>query len=368
VVTGDVPALRLPDLEPVRLLGPDGTLRESAEYPLDLADGDLADLYRLLVVTRRVDQEAVNLQRQGQLGAYPPGLGQEAAQVGPVYALGKDDWLFPAYREMGAAIVRGLPPSAILHLFRGTWHGAHDPYQHRVALLCLPIGTQTLHAVGFALGTRLDGKPIVTLVYLGDGATSEGDPQEAFNFAAVFGVPLVFLVQNNQYALSVPLARQTRAPSIAHKAIGYGMPGVRVDGNDVLACYAVTRQAVERARAGGGPTLIEAVTYRLAPHSTADDPTRYRDESELRDWEARDPLTRMEALLRRRGLLDEALLARVEQDARDHLDRLRAEIVDAPAPDPLELFDHVYVEPPPIYRRQRTQLAAEIEAAREAEG
>ncbi len=352
----------LPSSRPLRLLAPDGTRVADDRLPLDLKDDDLVELYRHMVITRRVDREAVNLQRQGQVGAYPPNLGQEAAQVGPAYALGERDWLFPAYREMGALLVRGLPPSAVLHLFRGTWHSAHDPADSRVGLLCLPIATQTLHATGFAMGARLDGDPLVVLTFLGDGATSEGDAHEAFNFASVFDAPVVFVVQNNQYAISVPASRQSRAPSFAHRAIGYGMPGHLVDGNDVLACYAVTRLAVERARRGEGPSLIEARTYRMDGHSTADDWTRYRAPEEIEERTAEDPIDRLAVHLRATGLLDEAAEGRVGAAADEAASALRAEIWDAPAPEPAEMFDHVYGTPPALLRRQREQLTAELEA------
>jgi 2-oxoisovalerate dehydrogenase E1 component alpha subunit len=353
----------LPTPRPLRLLAPDGTLTTNARLPLDLKDDDLVALYRFMTITRRVDREAVSLQRQGQVGAYPPNLGQEAAQVGPAYALGDRDWLFPAYRELGAMLVRGVPPSAVVHPFRGTWHSAHDPAANRVGLLCLPIATQTLHATGFAMGAALDDAPIVVLTYLGDGATSEGDAHEAFNFAAVFDAPIVFVIQNNQYAISVPADRQSRGPSLAHRAVGYGMPGVLVDGNDVLACYAATRRAVERARKGEGPTLIEARTYRLDGHSTADDWTRYRTQEEIDAWTAEDPLSRLGRHLRAGGLLDDALDDTIRSAAEDAAARLREEIWDAPAPEPAEIFDHVYAAPPtPVLRRQRARLDAELEA------
>jgi hypothetical protein len=201
-----------------------------------------------MVVTRKVDREAINLQRQGQLGVYASCMGQEAAQVGSAYALGDDDWIFPSYRELGAALVREVDAAGLLHLYRGTWLSDHDPYEHNFALMSIPIGTQALHATGFAMGARFDGNPIVTMTYFGDGGTSEGDPHEAMTFAGVMKAPVIFFVQNNQYAISVPLEKQTAAPTLAHKAIGYGLPGYRCDGNDVLATYAVTRRAVERAR------------------------------------------------------------------------------------------------------------------------
>ena len=362
-------AALLPPDEPVQLLDDSGVLHEVEEFPLDLKDDDLVDLYRQMVVARRVDRQAINLQRQGQLGVYASLLGQEAAQIGSAVALDAGDWVFPSYREMGAALVRGVDPADILHLFRGTWLSDHDPYEHRFALLSIPIGTQALHAAGFAMAARLDGADLVVLSYFGDGATSEGDTHEALNFAAVFDAPCVFFVQNNQYAISVPLASQTRAPTIAHKAIGYGMPGYRCDGNDVLATYAVTRAAIERARRGEGPALIEAVTYRMEAHTTSDDPSRYRSAEELAEWHARDPIARFETFLAAEGLLDDDVRAGIDEEASAAAARLRAEIYDAPHGDPLELFDHVYVDPPAAFAQQRAQLAHELDrddvAARE---
>jgi len=360
------PATFLPPAEPVQLLDDKGALHEVEGYPLDLKEADFRDLYRYMSLARRVDKQAINLQRQGQLGVYASLLGQEAAQVGSAYALAESDWVFPSYREMGAALVRGVDPGKILHLFRGTWLSDHDPYEHNFGLLSIPIGTQTLHAAGYAMAAKLDAKDLVVMSYFGDGATSEGDPHEAMNFAAVYNAPCIFFVQNNQYAISVPLSKQTKAPTIAHKAIGYGMPGYRVDGNDVLATYAVTRKAVDRARRGEGPSLIEAMTYRMEAHTTADDPTRYRTAEELGEWKARDPIARFETFMEGEGLLDDTFRAEIDEEAKQYAARMRTEIYDAPHGDPLELFEHVYVDPPASYGEQREQLRREL-AAREGE-
>ena len=356
------PVTLLPSAQPVQLLDNQGALHEVDGYPLDLKDEDFRNLYRFMVLARRVDKQAINLQRQGQLGVYASLLGQEAAQVGGAYALDEQDWVFPSYREMGAALVRGVDPGKILQLFRGTWLSDHDPHATHFGLLSIPIATQALHAVGFAMGAKLDGKDLVVMSYFGDGATSEGDVHEALNFAAVYDAPCVFYVQNNQYAISVPLSKQTKAPTIAHKAIGYGMPGYRCDGNDVLASYAVAKQAVERARAGDGPSLIEAVTYRMEAHTTADDPTRYRTPEELAEWNARDPIARFETFLTREGLVDDTFRAQIDDEAKAYAARMREEIYDAPHGDPLELFEHVYVEPPASYDEQRALLRRELEA------
>lgn len=361
------PTHLLPPAQPVRLLGADGDLVEDPEHPLDLGEQDFRDLYRFMVLARRVDKQAINLQRQGQLGVYASLLGQEAAQVGGAFALQEDDWVFPSYREMGAALVRGVDPGKILHLFRGTWLSNHSPIETRFGLLSIPIGTQALHAAGYAMAAKLDGAPIVVMTYFGDGATSEGDPHEAMNFAAVYDAPCIFFVQNNQYAISVPLSAQTRAPTIAHKGIGYGIPGYRVDGNDVLATYAVTKHAVDRARRGEGPSLVEAVTYRMEAHTTADDPTRYRTPEELAEWRERDPIARFEVFLEREGLMDDGLRERIDDEAEAYAKRIRAEVYDAPHGDPLELFEHVYVDPPARYAEQRAALAAELAARQEGE-
>ncbi len=361
------PASLLPSDPPIQLLDDHGVLTEVDGYPLDLKDEDFRALYRTMVLARRIDKQAINLRRQGQLAVYASLLGQEAAQVGSAYALAASDWIFPSYRELGAAIVRGVDPRDILHLFRGPWLSDHDPYEHRFGLLSIPIGTQVLHAVGFAMGARFDGADLVVMAYFGDGATSEGDPHEAMNFAAVFEAPCVFFVQNNQYAISVPLSLQTKAPTIAHKAVGYGMPGYRCDGNDVLASYAVTRQAIERARSGAGPCLIEAVTYRMEAHTTADDPTRYRTPEELEEWQRRDPIARFETFLTHEGLLDDEFRDEVEREASHEARRVREAIYDAPHGDPMELFAHVHVEPTGHFEDQRRQLRTELDAASEAE-
>lgn len=355
------PATLLPPHPLLCLLDEDGTLVHGADYTLDLTDDDLRNLYRYLVLSRRVDKQGINLQRQGQLGLYASLLGQEAAQVGSAYALAERDWVFPSYRELGAALVRGLDPVRILHVFRGTWLSDHDPYEHNFAMLSIPIGTHALHAAGFAMAARFDGEDLVVLCYFGEGATSEGDTHEALNFAAVYGAPCVFFVQNNQYAISVPVSRQTKAPTLAHKAVGYGMPGFRCDGNDVLASYAVTKQAVDRARRGEGPSLIEAVTYRREAHTTADDPTRYRPPEEIEESTRRDPITRLEAFLEKQGLLDAGFRDQVDGAAQAAADRVRTEIYDAPHAAPLELFDHVYVEPPPHLAEQQERLRRELD-------
>lgn len=357
----------LPSVQPLCLLDPTGKLTELDELPVDLGEKDLLELYRLMVITRRVDRESINLQRQGQLGVYSSCAGQEGAQVGSAYALGEKDWVFPTYREHGVAIARGVDPAELLHVWRGTWLGMHDVYETHFALQAIPIATQALHAVGFAMGAKLDRKPIVAITYFGDGATSEGDLHEAMNFGTVYDAPCVFFCQNNGYAISLPFEKQARGPTLAHRSIGYGMPGIRLDGNDVLACYAATKMAVERARAGNGPTFIEAITYRLEGHSTSDDPTRYRTKEDVEVWADRDPLTRLELYLKQTDVWDDRFAEQIDQEARERTTRVRDSIYDAGHPDPLELFDHVYINEPQHFERQRAQMREELEARRSSD-
>ena len=298
----------LPDAKPFGVLDePDGTAA--------LAPDLLLVLYRQLVWGRRYNQQATALALQGRLAVYPSSTGQEAAIVGAVLALDDRDWLFPTYRDTLSLLVRGVDPVEALTLLRGDWHSGYDCAKHRIAPLSTPLATQMPHAVGLAHAARLRGDPVVALALVGDGGTSEGDFHEALNFAAVYRSPVVFLIQNNGYAISVPLRKQTAAPSLAHKAIGYGMPGVLVDGNDAAAMYLTVRQAADRARDGGGPTLIEALTYRIDPHTNADDASRYRDAREVEEWQRRDPVTRMERYLRQQGLLDDDDVLVVQGDA-----------------------------------------------------
>jgi pyruvate dehydrogenase E1 component alpha subunit len=348
------------DLEPVQLVRPDGTPTAEARYSRELPAETLCWLYELMVVTRDVDGEFVNLQRQGELALFASCCGQEAAQVGAAACLRKTDWLFPQYRELGVFLVRGIAPGQVGVAWRGTWHGGLDFITKHCAPISVPIGTQTLHAVGAAMAAQRLGEDSITVAFLGDGATSEGDVHEALNFAAVFKTPCVFYVQNNQWAISVPLHGQTAAPSIAHKAIGYGMPGVRVDGNDVLACYAVMSEAAARARAGDGPTLVEAITYRLGPHTTSDDPTRYRSEEELKQWQALDPIPRYRAYLEGRGLWTQRLEDRIAARSQRLRADLREAVFAAPDIDIDEVFTTVYAEMTPGLEAQRQQLRDEI--------
>ena len=348
------------ELEPVQLLAPDGTPTSETRFSRDLPPETLGWLYEMMVVTRELDTEFINLQRQGELALYASCRGQEAAQIGAVACLRKTDWLFPQYREIGAFLLRGITPAQMGAVWRGSWHGGLGFTAKCCAPISIPIGTQQLHAVGAAMAAQRLGEDSVTVAFLGDGATSAGDVHEALNLASVFSAPCVFYVQNNQWAISLPVSRQLAAPSIAHRADAYGMPGIRVDGNDVLACYAVMAAAAERARTGGGPTLIEAVTYRMGPHTTSDDPTRYRSEDELESWRARDPVSRYRTYLQNTGVWTERLEQRVDAHATRIRTELRDAIVGAPDPDVLEMFDTVYADITPNLAAQREQLRTEL--------
>jgi 2-oxoisovalerate dehydrogenase E1 component alpha subunit len=341
--------------EQVRLLAEDGTLLEHDTYKVDLSDDQLRDFYRDLVVVRRIDVEGTNLQRQGHLGIWAPLLGQEAAQVGSAAALGPDDHVFPSYREHGVAYCRGLDIVKVFELFRGVSLAGWDPAEHNVGLYTIPIGTQVLHATGYAIGAKWDGAELVVVAYFGDGATSEGDTNEAFNFAAVNSAPVVFFCQNNQWAISVPLNKQLAVP-VYQRAAGFGFPGVQVDGNDVLAVYAVTKVAAERAREGGGPTLVEALTYRLGAHTTTDDPTRYRTKDELEMWTSREPVGRYKAFLEKAGLWSEELEQEVQAEADRVAARIRTAVEEMPDPPMADLVEHVYADPPATLMRQWRRL------------
>ncbi|ANJ08489.1 MULTISPECIES: pyruvate dehydrogenase (acetyl-transferring) E1 component subunit alpha [Streptomyces] len=353
------PAPLLPDAEPYRVLGTEAAAHADPEL--------LRTLHARLVRGRRYNTQATALTKQGRLAVYPSSTGQEACEIAAALALEERDWLFPSYRDTLAVVARGVDPVEALTLLRGDWHTGYDPYEHRVAPLSTPLATQLPHAVGLAHAARLKGDDVVALAMVGDGGTSEGDFHEALNFAAVWQAPVVFLVQNNGFAISVPLAKQTAAPSLAHKAVGYGMPGRLVDGNDAVAVHEVLSDAVRRARGGGGPTLVEAVTYRVEAHTNADDATRYRGDAEVETWRRHDPIDLLERELTDRGLLGEDAARAVREDAEAMAADLRARMNRDPELDPMDLFAHVYAEPTPHLREQRALLRAELEAAAEAE-
>ncbi|MBW9093913.1 pyruvate dehydrogenase (acetyl-transferring) E1 component subunit alpha [Microbacterium jejuense] len=353
------------DIEDVaRLLSPDGERIADPELDRWIADVDAAalrSLYRDMVLLRRIDVEGVALQRQGQLGLWPPCQGQEATQIGTARALRADDFAFPSYRETGVVYARGGKPSDFVLAWRGEEHSTYDPYELNTATQQIIIGAQSLHAVGYAMGIQRDGTDQVSVAYFGDGASSQGDVNEAMVFASSFGAPVVFVCTNNQWAISEPVALQAKAP-IAGRAPGFGIPSMRVDGNDVLACLAAMRWALDHARSGKGPAFIEAVTYRMGPHTTSDDPTRYRDKDEVETWRRRDPIARVEALLRSRGEFDDAFAASVEADADVLAASVREAAMQAQTREPLTVFDNVYAEPHTGIDEQREWFGAYLEA------
>jgi 2-oxoisovalerate dehydrogenase E1 component alpha subunit len=355
----------------VQLLSPEGVLVESDAsaqyfpYVAALSDEQLREFHRQMVVIRRFDIEATNLQRQGQLGLWVPSLGQEGAQVGSGFAARPQDHIFPAYREHAVARIRGVDPLDILRVLRGVSHGGWDPNEvNNFHIYTLVIGSHTLHATGYAMGMNLDGRSgtgnektdAAVMTYFGDGATSQGDVNEAFVFAASYQAPVVFFLQNNHWAISVPVSTQSRTP-LYLRGEGFGIPSVQIDGNDVLASYAVTAANLAAAASGTGPRLIEALTYRMGAHTSSDDPTKYRDESELQYWLERDPISRFEAYLRSRGEGD-AFFAEVTTEAEDFAADIRARTIALPPPPVARMFDNVYSEPHPVMEAQRQWLEA----------
>jgi pyruvate dehydrogenase E1 component alpha subunit len=338
---------------PARILDPDGTAVGSTD--VGLGPEDLRAMLRWMVLARRLDRECIALQRQGELTVYPGFEGQEAAQIGAAFALAEQDFVFPTFRELAMAMVRGVDPVRYLWYHRGTWHGGpYDPRTTRFGPIAIPIATQIAHAAGYALGQHLDGTDAVTVACFGDGATSEGDFHEAANMAGVWHLPLVLFCQNNGWAISVPTARQT-AGEIWRRAEGYGFPGVRVDGNDVLAVYAAVREACTRARAGEGPTLIEALTYRIGAHSTADDAGRYRDDAEVDRARRFDPITRFSAWMRTAGHVDDEQVHAWEEEAETFALSVRQGLTAQGAPPAEWAFDWVYADPPAPFLRQREE-------------
>ena len=365
--------------ELIQLLTPEGQRVQHPDYPLDVSARELQGLYRDLVLVRRLDTEAIALQRQGELGLWASLLGQEAAQIGSGRALSPQDMAFPTYREHGVAWCRGVDPLKLLGLFRGVSHGGWDPAEHNFHLYTIVIGSQTLHATGYAMGIQRDGatggsasedsasedSSEAVIAYFGDGATSQGDVNEAFIWASVNNAPVVFFCQNNQWAISAPLERQSRIP-LYQRARGFGFPGVRVDGNDVLACLAVTRAALKAAREGQGPTFIEAFTYRMGAHTTTDDPTRYRMAAELEAWKLRDPIERVKAYLLRSGAADTAFVEQVDAEADELGAWLREACRAMPDPAPLSMFENVYAGPQPIIDAERDTYAAYLDSFADA--
>ena len=370
--------------ELVQLLSPEGELVEHHDFAFDPAElvaagygADEAEVirgfYRDMVLTRRIDTEATALQRHGELGIWAQLLGQEAAQIGAGRAVRPQDFVFPTYREHGVAWCRGVDPLHLLGLFRGVDHGGWDPHEHHFGLYTIVIGAQTLHATGYAMGVQRDGavgtgdpeRDTAVIAHFGDGASSQGDVNESFIFAASYNAPVVFFCQNNQWAISEPIERQSRIP-LYQRALGFGFPGVRVDGNDVLATYAVTKAALQRARDGQGPTFVEAYTYRMGAHTTTDDPTRYRLSDDLEHWKLKDPIARVRVHLTRSGRADDTFFDAVQAEADDLGHHLREGCRAMPDPDPLGLFDRVYAEQTPELAEQRAAYAAYLDSFEEA--
>ncbi|WP_442970393.1 pyruvate dehydrogenase (acetyl-transferring) E1 component subunit alpha [Rhodococcus sp. UNC23MFCrub1.1] len=326
------------------------------EWAAPIGTPELRAMYSDLLVSRRIDAEATALQRQGELGLWAPMLGQEAAQVGSARALRGDDFVFSSYREHAVAYCRGVDPTQMLRFWRGSTHSGWNPLEFRMTTPAIIVGAQGLHATGYAMGINLDGSDSATIAYFGDGATSQGDISEAFGFAASFEAPVVFFCQNNQWAISEPVRLQSRQ-SIADRGRGFGIHSLRVDGNDVLAVYAVTKYALQRAREGSGPTLIEAVTYRMGPHTTSDDPTRYRSAAEDDEWKAKDPVDRVRRLLEREDAIDDTLLAEAGAEADRVAAALRKGCLGTVEPLPLTLFDDIYAEPHTLIDEERQRFA-----------
>ncbi len=374
-VVGGHPAL--PRVEPpiVQLLTPEGERVEHPDYSIDVGTDELRAFYRDLVLVRRIDAEATALQRQGELGLWASLLGQEAAQIGSGRALSPQDYVFPTYREHGVAWCRDVDPVTLLGLYRGVNLGGWDPTEHNFHLYTIVIGSQTLHATGYAMGIQRDGavgtgdltRDTAAIAYFGDGATAQGDVNEAFVFASVFNAPVVFFCQNNQWAISVPNERQTRIP-LYQRAAGFGFPGVRVDGNDVLAVNAVTRAALDRARGGEGPTFIEAYTYRMGAHTTSDDPTRYRIAAEVEEWKLKDPIARLKVHLARTGQADDTYFGEVETQAERLAEHVRTACLAMPDPDPVTMFDHVYRDGHALVDEERAWFEAYHAGFSDADG
>jgi 2-oxoisovalerate dehydrogenase E1 component alpha subunit len=367
--------IRVGDPSFVQLLTPEGERVGHPSFESDLDDEAIQGLYRDMVLVRRLDMEATALQRHGELGIWAQLLGQEAAQVGCGRALRPQDFVFPTYREHGVAWCRGVDPLKLLGLFRGVDQGSWDPDDNNFGLYTIVIGAQTLHATGYAMGVQRDGhvgtgdpdRDTAVVAFFGDGASSQGDVNEAFIFAASYNAPVVFFCQNNQWAISEPIERQSRIP-LYQRALGFGFPGVRVDGNDVLATHAVTQAALQRAREGQGPTFVEAYTYRMGAHTTTDDPTRYRMSSDVEQWRLRDPIERVRVYLSRQGLADRAWFDQVSAEADDLGARLRDGCRAMPDPHVLDVFDQVFAEQTEELARQKADFAAYLDTFEDPEG
>ncbi|MBY0546243.1 MAG: pyruvate dehydrogenase (acetyl-transferring) E1 component subunit alpha [Candidatus Obscuribacterales bacterium] len=346
-------------LEYLSILDENGVVDKELEPKLEAAQ--LKDMFRWMLFARRVDERLLKLQRQGRIGTFPQSTGHEAISLGSAVNITKEDWHVPAYRELAGFLYRGWTLEGILIYWMGYEEGARPPEGVNDTPIAVPIASQLLHAAGMGMAANIIGDKKVVMTYFGDGATSEGDCHEALNFASVFQAPVVFVCLNNQFAISVPLSKQMHSETIVQKAVAYGMPGIKVDGNDVLAVYAASKEAVERARNGGGPTLIECLTYRYTPHTTADDPSRYRSDEETQRWIAKEPLIRFEKYLKAKGVLTDAEVKVIDSEIETRINEAITNAEEAtkrpPLSDPLVMFDHLYKDLPPHLQEQRDELA-----------
>ena len=341
-----------------QILKPDGTLREGEKAPID--DQETLKLYQKMLFIRLADQKGLMLQRQGRFGTYAPIWGQEACQIGSTYVLQKGDWVFPAFREIGATVMMGIPLKDFFLYWMGNEMGSRAPEGINMVPVSIPVGTHIPQAVGTAWAAKIKGDKIVTIAFFGDGATSKGDFHEGMNFAGVFKTPTIFFCQNNQFAISVPRSRQTASKTIAQKAIAYGFDGIQVDGNDLFAVMAATREAVEKARSGKGPTLIEGVTFRFGPHTTADDPTKYRTDEEIEPWKPLDPMLRLRLYLKGKGLWNDEVEGRMTETAQQEIDQAVKDAEAVPPPAVEEIFKYVFAEMTPQLKEQLEYLKSTL--------
>lgn len=360
--------ISIPDkIEYLSILSESGELDRALEP--DIPDDLLLRLFRTMLLARKFDERLLNLQRQGRIGTFPPISGQEASQLGAAAVLRPADWFVPAFRETAAEIWRGRSLESVILYNNGFNEGVDIPKGSNDLPISVPVGSQIIHAVGLGWAARYRQTDDVAMAFFGDGATSEGDFHEGLNFAGVFQAPAIFVCQNNHWAISLPRSKQTRSKTLAQKALAYGMPGIQVDGNDILAVYAAAREAVDRARSGGGPTLIECVTYRMAVHTTADDPKRYRTEEEVEQWKKRDPITRFQNYLMDKGVISEdkiaGLGAEVVEEIQSAIDRAEEQMKTLG--DPIDMFEHTYAQIPPFLKEQKEAFAREL-AERRAGG
>ena len=360
--------INLPDrIEYLSILDEKGELDASLEP--DIPEELLLKLHRAILLSRKFDERLLNLQRQGRIGTFPPICGQEAAQLGAIALLRPSDWMVPAFREAAAEVWRGRSLESVIIYYNGYDEGAEIPPEVKNLPISVPVGSQIPHAVGLGWAAKYRQTDDVAMTFFGDGATSEGDFHEGLNFASVFQAPVIFVCQNNQWAISIPVASQTRSKTLAQKALAYGMPGIQVDGNDILAVYAAAKEAVDRARSGRGPTLIECVTYRMAMHTTADDPKRYRTEKEVDMWRKRDPILRFQKYLVNKGILLEDKIAGIESEVLEEIQVAidRAEEQMKALGDPIDMFEHAYARMPAYLREQKEAFATEVAEMKEEE-